>query len=54
MWRERNLLAGRGNARVKQRWGPSLVPGACGDKVFIEEATVWILEGSNRATGVED
>ena len=51
---EWNLLAGRGDARVKQRWSPSLVPGACGDQVFIEEATVWILEGSNRATGVED
>ena len=54
MRREWNLLAGRGDARVKQRWSPSLVPGACGDQVFIEEATVWILEGSNRATGVED
>ena len=54
MRREWNLLAGRGDARVKQRRSPSLVPGACGDQVFIQEATVWILEGSNRATGVED
>ena len=52
--REGNLLAGSGSARVKQRRGPSLVPGAGGDEVFIEEASVWILEATDRATGVED
>ena len=47
-------MASCGNARVQLRWSPSLVPGAGGDKVFIEEAIVWILEGANRAAGVED
>ena len=54
MWREWDLLAGRGNARIKKRRGPSLVPGACGDKVFIEVASVWILKRPHRATGVKD
>ena len=47
-------MTGSGSTRVEQRRGPGLVPGAGGDEVFIEEASVRILEATDRATGVED
>ena len=47
-------MASCGNTGVQKRWSPGLVPGAGGDEVFIEEASDWILEATDRATGVED
>ena len=47
-------MASRGNTGVQKRWSPGLVPGADGDEVLVECASVRVLEAAHRTAGVED
>ena len=47
-------MASCGNTGVQKRWSPGLVPGADGDEVLVECASVRVFEAAHRTAGVED